>query len=800
MAYYLNIDSKNKYKYSGDDMNIKNNKTLHLAICSALASVSINQLAYAQQNGPNAAAEAELEKIEVKGRRTSQNDLAIGVDKVSNTVAVTREELLSAPSGISGLKMLESLPGFNVSTDGALGLYEFGNSVQVRAFNLPQIGFVLDGIPMGRSDAFGGSPIFRYVDNENLGSVVASPGAGDVSAPSYSSLGPIASYYTVKPSQEMGGTVGITLGDDDLQRSFIKLETGYINGFSAYVSRSKTDSDLWRGPGTIDREHIEAKALYEFADTWFVQASMVANDFFDYDSPSAPASVFEANYNYSYLDSIPDGCVVPQEGVYDFDQNGTIDSDDFTPVFTGSTCTQYYEDRVNIRDDKLYSLKVGGDITEDLQFTGTYYYEDKDGYGVSPDSYSNSLGIYNRQLSAGLDVVHPRGVQYGLSGVGGIRKGYVADFVYFVGQHTISAGMWSEDDKYNRTQMRLNKEAGSADGAVLYDEVAYYRRDYTSTRDTTQFYLKDSVSMLDDMLTVEFGFKSLDIDYTIDGYRDFADYEIDGAAGYGPQFRAANYSDNFLPMIGAVYALNSSDQIFASYSQNFALPAGTDDIFDNATSFEAPQPDGEESTNYEIGYRTNQETFNAAIALFYTEFDNRLFASNVINPATGQPESFYINGGSSEAYGAEVTGVYQPEAFNKTLYFNTNISYKQATLKDGFGSNPAGSKLADSPEWLFTAGVTYEPTTWLVANLSARYTGSRYTDYAEANEMESYTVVSAYVDVGGENNFGMPDNMRVRLNIDNLLDEEVLSFAFIGSTFYRPLNPRTVQVSLNVDF
>ncbi len=71
--------------------------------------------------------------------------------------------------------MLEGLPGFNVQTDGALGLYEFGNSVTVRAFNLQQIGFVLDGIPMGRSDAFGGSPIFRYVDNENLGSVVASP-------------------------------------------------------------------------------------------------------------------------------------------------------------------------------------------------------------------------------------------------------------------------------------------------------------------------------------------------------------------------------------------------------------------------------------------------------------------------------------------------------------------------------------------------------------------------------------------------------------------------------------------------
>jgi iron complex outermembrane receptor protein len=781
-------------------MNLLSFKVTKLSLFLFAALSSQSHIVKAQQNEVSSEAESTTEKIEVLGRRISQNDLAIGLDKTTNTVAVTREELLSSPAGISGLKMLESLPGFNVTTDGALGLYEFGNSVQVRAFNLSQMGFVLDGVPMGRSDAFGGSPIFRYVDNENLGSVVASPGAGDVSAPSYSSLGPIASYSTVNPSDEMGGLVSITIGDDNLQRTFIKLETGKIGGFSAYLSRSKTDSDLWRGPGTIDREHIEAKALYEFGDTWHVKASLVANDFFDYDSPSAPASVFEENYNYGYLPSIPEGCIGPEPGVYDFNQDGSIDDNDFTPVFTGSNCTQYYEDRINIRNDKLYSLQVGGDISENLSFKGTYYYEDKDGYGVSPDTYANTLGIYNRQLSAGLDVVHPRGVQYGLSGVGGIRKGYVADFVYHLEQHTISAGFWSEDDKYTRTQQRLNKEAGSADGAILFDEVAYYRRNYTSIRNTTQLYIKDSINLMDDMLTLEIGVKSLQIDYSIDGYRDFNDYEIAGEPGYGPQYREAKYKDHFLPMVGVVYALNSDDQVFASYAQNYALPAGTDDIFDNAISFDAEQPDGEESDNYEIGYRTNQEKFNAAVALFYTNFDNRLFESNVINPSTGQPEGFYVNGGSSEAYGIELTGVFQPEILNKELYFNTNLSYKKATLKDGFGSNPAGSQLADSPEWLFTGGITYEPTSWFVANVSAKYTSSRFTDYGEAIELDSYTVVSAYLDIGGENDFGMPDNMSIRLNVDNLFNKEVLSFAFTGTNFYRPLNPRTVQASLTIDF
>ncbi len=117
----------------------------------------------------------------VTASRLSQASVAIGTNQATATVAITEDALLSAPAGITGLKMLESLPGFNVQANDALGMYEFGNSVSVRAFNFQQIGFLLDSIPMGRSDQFGGSPIYRYVDNENLARVTASSGAGDVS-------------------------------------------------------------------------------------------------------------------------------------------------------------------------------------------------------------------------------------------------------------------------------------------------------------------------------------------------------------------------------------------------------------------------------------------------------------------------------------------------------------------------------------------------------------------------------------------------------------------------------------------
>ena len=788
---------------------------------SALAAVmTYDQTAIAQASDD----QATMDIVVVEGRRISQTDLAIGLDEASNTVAVTREELLSAPAGISGLKMLETLPGFNVQTDGALGLYEFGNSVTVRAFNLQQIGFVLDGVPMGRSDAFGGSPIFRYVDNENLASVVASPGAGDVSLPSYASLGPIVSYNTIDTAEDPGGKISVTAGDDNLIRTFVKLETGDIGGFSAYASRSTIDSDLWRGPGSIDREHIEAKARYEFDASTFLQATFVYNDFFDFDSPSFSRSTYEngtdvagnTGRDIAYVDFIPEGCNVGLETPVDFNNDGVVDDADFQPISTAGICTQYFIDRVNVREDALSSLTFQTDITSSLMGKVTAYYEDKDGFGVSPDGYANTLGRYNDQVSVGVPVTHPRGIQYGLSTVGGDRKGIVAGLEWTIANHTIEVGGWFEEDSYRRQQLRINKTEGSPAGGVIWDEIAYFRRDYVSTREATQIYIKDTIRLLDDRLSVELGAKALNIDFELDGFRDFNDYARRGAGpngetlpGFGPQVVGDTYSDSFLPMVGAVYDLNATDQIFASYSQNFALPRGADTIFDDAVGFPAPPPEGEESENYEIGVRTSRPQLNGTLAVFYTAFDNRIVGGSVLNPATGQPETFSVNAGETTAYGFELSGVYQPDFFNDQVYANFNLTYNKSELQDGFGVNEAGNTLADSPEWLFTGGITYEPTEWLVANISTKYTGERFADFAEAefqpgNEMEDYFLWSGYIDIGGPNNFGLPENVSLRLNVDNIFDEDVLAFTFTtsgtGNAFFRPLNPRTVQATLTAQF
>ncbi|WP_252858412.1 TonB-dependent receptor plug domain-containing protein [Pseudomonas nitroreducens] len=238
--------------------------------------------------------DARLEKVEVVGARVTEASLATGVDHITSTQSISHQALLSAPAGTSGLKMLESLAGFNVQVNDPLGLYEFGNSVFVRAFNFQQIGFSIDGVPLGRSDQFGGSPIYRYVDNENTERVTASTGAGDVSQPGYASLGPYVDYQTLMPATEAGISTSYSLGSDALRRSFVKLESGEHEGLSAYVSRSKIDGDLWRGPGTIDREHVETKVRYRFGEGHELSLRSIYNDFYDYDSPYVALAQYQA--------------------------------------------------------------------------------------------------------------------------------------------------------------------------------------------------------------------------------------------------------------------------------------------------------------------------------------------------------------------------------------------------------------------------------------------------------------------------------------------------------------------------
>ncbi|GFM88029.1 TonB-dependent receptor [Pseudomonas cichorii] len=750
-----------------------------------------SESALAREASTQVSQDARLEKVEVVGARVTQADEAIGTDQISNTLSISHQALLSAPAGTSGLKMLEALPGFNVQVNDALGLYEFGNSVFVRAFNFQQIGFSIDGVPLGRSDQFGGSPIYRYVDNENTQRVTASTGAGDVSQPGYTSLGPYVDYVSSNPARESGISTSYTLGSDSLRRSFIKLETGEYQGLSAYFSRSKIDGDLWRGPGTIDREHLEGKVRYEFGEGHELLFRAVHNDFFDYDSPYVNLAQYNGTANdefgrsgrdFAYLGELPD---LPETAA--------------GVPYSNAGYNQYYKQAINQRRDTLYSLTGNFQLNPDLESRTSVYYEAKKGYGVSPEAYATSLALYNAQSGSVAGLVAPRGVQYGLSALSGHRYGALSSQTWHVGNHAIETGVWVEKDVFNRLQARYNLLDGSPAGTPLRNEPVHLQGDFSSTRDSVQFHLKDTWTLLDDRLRLQYGFKRLDLDYRIEGYRNAGDY----IANRQPRL-STSWNDHFLPQVGLVYDVTANSQVFASYSENMALPRGADDVFRSASP-NAPAPEAETSKNYEVGYRLNRPTFNASWAFYRTEFDNRLqaFASPVAGSST--VETFFQNVGKAEAYGTELSGQWKPPVLSNKVVLNGNLTYNIARFKDdAAGFALRDNDIPDSPRWLAQAGVTYELQPWAVLNFSARHIGSRYSNFTNTESVPGYTLYNAYLDLGGDNlRYGPLKSVKLRFNIDNLFDKDYLGYILTstsGPAFYRPGSPRTFQTTLSAEF
>lgn len=736
------------------------------------------------------AQEAQLDKVEVVGARVTEANLAIGTDQISNTLTISHQALQSAPAGTSGLKMLEALPGFNVQSNDALGLYEFGNSVFVRAFNLQQIGFSIDGVPLGRSDQFGGSPIYRYVDNENTERVTASTGAGDVSQPGYTSLGPYVDYISTNPAKEAGVSTSYTLGSDSLRRSFVKLQTGEHAGLSAYFSRSKIDGDLWRGPGTIDREHLEGKVRYQFGEGHELLFRAVHNDFYDYDSPYVTQAQYHGTANdpfgrsgrdFAYLKEVPP-------------QPETVAG----VPYSNPNYNQSYKQAINQRRDTLYSLTGNFLLNDALESSTSVYYEAKKGFGVSPEAYSTSLALHNAEANVP-GLVDPRGVQYGLSSLSGHRYGGRSSLTWHVGQHAIEAGVWAEKDVFNRLQARYNLSDGSPDGSPLFNEPVHKQGDFTSTRDSLQLNIKDTWTLLDDRLRLQYGFKRLELDYRIEGYRNAGDY----IANRQPRL-STSWTDNFLPQAGLVYDLTANSQLFASYSENMALPRGADDVF-RAASPNAPAPAAETSKNYEVGYRLNRPTFNAAWALYRTEFDNRLqaFASPVAGSSTA--ETYYQNVGRALAYGTELSGQWKPPVLADKLVLNGNLTYNIAQFKDdAAGLSLKDNNIPDSPRWLAQAGITYELAPWAVLNFSGRHIGSRYSNFTNTESVPGYTLYNAYLDLGGERlHYGPLKSVKLRFNIDNLFDKDYLGYILTsasGPAYYRPGSPRTFQTTLSAEF
>lgn len=683
---------------------------------------------------------------------------------------VTIEDIKALPPGSSPLKAIDKLPGVNFQSSDPWGAYEWSTQITLHGFDQSRLGFTLDGIPLGNMSygVTNGLQITRAITSDNLSTVELAQGAGALGTASNSNLGGTIQFFSADPDSEAGARVNQMFGSDSTHRTFVRLDTGDYNGFSTYVSYDHADTGKWKGYGDQRSDQINLKSVYQWGDgnriSLFVDDSRRKE--YDYQDLSLTSQrVLGWNYDYwqpDWAQAVQVANAIAGKGPYPASLNGLPGDYDKGDV-------NYYAGG-GIRHDKLIGLSgsfnLGGSTTLNV---GTYNHDDRgEGQWATPYLASSpTVPIAMRTTDYGLD-----------------RTGLTSSLQFSLGNNDIELGVWGEDANNNQERNYFALSGQYTYLSNFYASEEPMARGFFQNYDTTtrMGYVEDTIHLLDDKLTVNFGSKALNTTTT--------------ATSLFPSSYAAGRivaSNGFLPQAGVDYKLDSQQDIYASYSKNMdsygILPfTQSQAAFDASKSTLKP----EQSQTLELGYRVHGDTFEASADAYFTRFSNRLLSVTPC-PAVVTCSAVLNNVGSVKSTGLDLAVIWKPIAhvrwLNSLSYDNSK--YQDDYLDDGVVAT-AGKYVVGIPTWMFTSDVSYTAGPWS-ADLDGKYTGRRYITYINDSEVPSYWLFNAGVnyDIG---TFSVLKDVSLGLNISNLLNKHY--FATTGTNGYVASDPNGYNQTL----
>jgi len=766
------------------------------AVATALAAANVQA---AETDTP---AETALEEVLVFGRGQSR--------QVSEVSAI---EIEQAAPGTSALKIISKLPGVSFQSADPYGAYEWSTRITVRGFNQNQLGFTLDGVPLGDM-SYGnhnGLHISRAITSENIGNAILSQGAGSLETASSSNLGGTLQFYSMDPAHELGLNVAVTGGSDSMQRGFLRFETGDLGnaGTRAYISYTNSQTDKWKGYGEQKQEMVNFKIVQPIGDgrltAFYNWSDRQENDYQD----MSLDMLSRLGSDWDNLSAPSDWATMVQVAqIY----QGTIPGPYPSPI---GTVDDAYANASGLRKDDLAGVSLNLPFGDGWSWDTTVYMHQNQGQGIwftpyvatpvgAPDGSGGTIGAgANAPISV-------RTTEYDID-----RQGVTSALSWNTGNHALSAGLWIEDNDFNQARRFYGLELAAPQRNSLNFMVDdfFTQWQYAFNTSTNMFFVQD-VWAIGDALKINFGFKTLNV-------KDTARAVVDtrfptSLAG------SVEASDDFLPQVGFNYAMSDEQELFGAITKNMrafvAAATGASPFATSPTNFAALQASGglepETSTTYELGWRYNVGNVQAVVAAYYVEFKDRLLANTIGAGIVGNPVVLQ-NVGDVETKGAEFGARW---AFMDDWNWYNSVSYNDSKYQDDVVSvtivggvpvttiTPIGGKyVVDTPRELFKSELSYDNGT-IFGKLGLDYTGKRYFTYTNDSSVSSYSVFN--LGLGYRlRDLGFGKNLTLQGNVTNLGDEEYVSTlgsngfgnAGDGQTLL-PGAPRQWFISLNGQF
>ncbi|WP_397595592.1 TonB-dependent receptor [Silanimonas sp.] len=683
----------------------------------------------------------------------------VGTGETRQVQALGREELARQPAGSSALKLLGKLPGVHFTSADPWGNYEWSTRLNIRGFNQNQLGFTLDGIPLGDM-SYGnhnGLHISRALIAENLGFAEVSQGSGALDTASSSNLGGTVRFASRGPQSERGATLAQTVGSDDTLRTFARYDTGDLDGFSAFLSGAKHDAEKWKGYGAQDSRQVNAQARYA-DEAWSLGALINTSrrnetDYADLSLESARRLGMDwDNYARDWTRAIRAGFGQFSGGVNSLDD-------------------AYYLGR-GLRDDNLYALNTDIAIGDGGSFKAQVYRHTNEGQGHWVTPYSPSSPTLPLSL---------RTTEYTID-----RGGLTAGFELPFGVHTLSFGLWHEDSDHNlqRNFYFLNADTPPNRGYFYRSpDVRVFEQDFDSR--TQVWYLNDRIALMDGRFTIDAGFKALD-----------AEIEAVSRRGTRAQGRI-EAKDSFLPQLGLRFEVAPGFELFGSYAENMAaFRAGVNGPFSaSQTGFNAIRGTlrPETSTTFEGGLRYGNEGFQSSLTLYRVDFEDRLLTISQCAGIVGCP-SVLANVGDVETSGAEAAMDWRlGGGFSLFGSLSWNSSEYASNYLDGTTLVPTdGKTVVDTPEMLANVELRYAADA-VEARIGMKYTDERFITFVNDSRVPDYWVTDASVSYRF-GDLGLAKDLKATLNVTNLFDEDY--FASVGTNGFVARDPQGLNYTL----
>ncbi|MFN7173107.1 MAG: TonB-dependent receptor [Thermaurantiacus tibetensis] len=698
--------------------------------------------------------------------------IVFGAGEVRQVTEVGQEVMRLEVPGASPFKAIERLPGVNFHSADPFGTYEWSTRITLRGFSQNQLGFTLDGVPLGDM-SYGntnGLHISRAIIADNIAVTRVSQGAGALATASTSNLGGTIEFVSRDPGETLALDANAAYGASNTLRLFARLDTGAVGPFRAALSYAVLDAGKWKGDGAQRHHQANLKLVADLGERLTASGFLHFSDRRENDYQDLSLEMIR-RLGYRWDNFAPNWDLAVR--VAQIAQNrGDVGGGPSNPaagtVYPApiTSVDDSYYDAAGLRRDWLASVALAFDLAP-ATLTLRPYWHQNDGQGIWYTPYVRTPG------GAPISV---RTTEYDIQ-----RFGLLTDLGLDLGDHQVSAGLWVEDNDF--TQGRRFYGLANTTGRPSRQSLKFKRDPFFTqwrfdfNTKTVQVYLQDRWE-LDEQLSLTAGFKGNRV-------RNRSERLVPGTSPAAGEIESADW---FLPQAGLLWKPAERQELFLSYTENrrafTSAATGVSPFATTQAGFDAIRNTlkPETSKTLEGGWRFGFGDVEGVMAAYLVNFRDRLLGITTGAGIVGNPVVLQ-NVGRVRSTGFETGAAWNPlgdlqvygsYAFNRSTYRDDVVNAAGTVLAE-----IAGRQTVDTPKHLFRLDVAWDAPQGPFGLIGLNYTSRRFFTFTNDQSVPGRALVDASAGWRFGPEAGALEGFEAMIAVTNLFDKDYV--ATIGS-------------------